>query len=275
MYFSKKLYFMSNTFLEKYGTWAVITGASSGIGAEYAKQIAAKGLNIVLIARRKSMMEALATELELQYKISTKVVECDVAQDGFEQIILEATKDLEVGLLINNAGINCEGPFFRMTLERNLQMIEVNVKAAFALGYVYGKLFVEKGRGGIIFTASTSAYNANPYMAHYAATKAYILSLAESMNYEFKDKNVDIMAVSPGLTKSEMTKSMEVKDSLVVMDAPPVVKAALDGLGNTAVVIPGIINKLHILFNDRILGRIGARNFSGMLLKEVLPSAKR
>jgi short-subunit dehydrogenase len=272
MYFRKKLYFMSNKFFEKYGSWAVVTGASSGIGAEYARQIAAKGLNIVLVARRKARMEALATELEHQYKVSTKVVECDVAQDGFLQIILDATKDLDVGLLINNAGVNCEGQFFRGDLARNLQMIQVNVKAPFALAYEYGKQFVEKGKGGIIFTASTSAFNAYPYLSHYAATKAYILSLAESMNYEFKDKNVDIMAICPGMTKSEMTKGM--KDSMILMEAQPVVAAALDGLGHTAFVVPGMINKLQTFFNARVLGRISARNFSGALLKRVLPAAK-
>ncbi|HMZ68009.1 MAG TPA: SDR family NAD(P)-dependent oxidoreductase [Chitinophagales bacterium] len=263
---------MANDFLNKYGAWAVITGASSGIGAEYAKQIAAKGLNIVLVARRKARMEALASELEQNFNIQTKIVECDVAMDGFQEIILNAVKDLDIGLLINNAGINCEGQFFRGDLARNTQMIQVNVKAPFVLAYEFAKKFVEKGKGGIIFTSSISAFNAHPYLTHYAATKAYILSLAEGMNYEFKDKNIDILALCPGMTKSEMTKGM--KDSLILMEVQPVVETALATLGNSAVVVPGFINKFQTFVNSRVLGRISARNFSGALLERVLPGVK-
>ncbi len=264
---------MNKSFLEKYGSWAVITGASSGIGVEFAKQIAALGLNTVLVARRKARLEALAKELESQYKIKTLCVECDVAEDGFQNIILDATKDLEVGLMVNNAGINCEGQFFRGDLNRNMQMIQVNMKAPFVLAYEYGKKFVEQKRGGIIFTSSISAFNAHPYLSHYAATKAYILSLAESMNYEFKDKNVDVIALCPGMTKSEMTKGM--KDSMLLMEAKPVVESALQELGKSAVIIPGIVNKVQSFINSRMLGRISARNFSAKVLENVLPGVKQ
>jgi len=264
---------MNKSFLEKYGSWAIITGASSGIGVEFAKQIAALGLNTVLVARRKARLEALAKELELQYKIKTLCVECDVAEDDFQNIILDATKDLEVGLLVNNAGINCEGQFFRGDLNRNVQMIQVNMKAPFVLAYEFGKKFVEQQKGGIIFTSSISAFNAHPYLSHYAATKAYILSLAESMNYEFKDKNVDVIALCPGMTKSEMTKGM--KDSMLLMEAKPVVESALQELGKSAVIIPGIINKVQSFINSRMLGRISARNFSAKVLENVLPGVKQ
>jgi short-subunit dehydrogenase len=263
---------MSNNFLAKYGSWAIVTGASSGIGVEFAKQIAAKGLNIVLVARRKNRLEAVATELEHNYKISTKVVECDVAEDGFHQIILDATKDLDVGLLVNNAGINCEGQFFRGDLARNQQMIQINVKAPFTLAYEYGKQFVAKGKGGIIFTSSTSAFNAHPYLSHYAATKAYILSLAESMNYELKSKNVDVIALCPGMTKSEMTRGM--KDNMMLMEAQPVVETALNNLGHAVFVVPGFINKCQTFVTRRLLGRISARNLSGALLERVLPGVR-
>ena len=264
---------MNKSFLNKYGSWAIITGASSGIGVEFAKQIAALGLNTVLVARRKARLEALAKELESQYKIKTLCVECDVAEDGFQNIILDATKDLEVGLMVNNAGINCEGQFFRGDLNRNMQMIQVNMKAPFVLAYEYGKKFVEQKRGGIIFTSSISAFNAHPYLSHYAATKAYILSLAESMNYEFKDKNVDVIALCPGMTKSEMTKGM--KDSMILMEAKPVVESALQELGKSAVIIPGIVNKVQSFINSRMLGRISARNFSAKVLENVLPGVKQ
>ena len=220
---------MENKFLEKYGSWAIITGASSGIGVEFAHQIAAKGLNLVLVARRKEMLDTLANQLVEKYKIECRTAEVDLSKDSFQFDILDATKDLEIGLLVNNAGMNCEGHFYRGSLDRNLQMLQLNTKAPFILAYEFGKQFISRGKGGIIFTSSISAFNAHPYLSHYAATKAYILSLAESMNYEFKDKNVDVLALCPGMTKSEMTKGM--KDGPMLMEAGPVVKLALDNLG--------------------------------------------
>lgn len=108
-------------------------------------------------------------------------------------------------------------------------MMKLNMDAPFILAYHFGKVFMEKGRGGIIFVSSTSAFQATPYLAHYGATKAYLLSLAESMNYEFKDKGVDVLALCPGTTESEMTRGM--KNNPVLMKADVVVKQGLDGLG--------------------------------------------
>ncbi|MBK8352590.1 MAG: SDR family NAD(P)-dependent oxidoreductase [Saprospirales bacterium] len=264
---------MDNKFLEKYGTWAIVTGASSGIGVEYAKQIAEKGLNVILVARRKQMLEALATEIQEKYGVQTKVVECDLSQDNFQHTLLDATKDIDVGLLVNNAGMNCEGHFYRGGLDRNLQMLQLNTKAPFILAFEYGKQFISRGKGGIIFTSSISAFSAHPYLAHYAATKAYILSLAESMNYEFKDKNVDVIALCPGMTKSEMTKGM--KEGPMLMEAAPVVKIALDNLGKEAYVVPGLFNKTQVFINSRVLNRDNAKSLTGALLKRVLPGVAK
>ncbi|MBP6154342.1 MAG: SDR family NAD(P)-dependent oxidoreductase [Chitinophagales bacterium] len=264
---------MNNKFLEKYGPWAVVTGASSGIGAEFVHQIAEKGLNIVLVARRRQQLEAVAHSIENKYKVETKIVEADLSKDGFQFDIFDAIKDLEVGLLVNNAGMNCEGQFYRGSLDRNLQMLQLNTKAPFILGYEFGKQFISRGKGGIIFTSSISAFSAHPFLSHYAATKAYILSLAESMNYEFKDKNVDVLALCPGMTKSEMTKGM--KEGPMLMDVLPVVKTALDSLGHQAYVVPGFINKAQVFINSRLLNRNGAKNLTGAMLKKILPAASK
>src|SRR4051812_33044346 len=100
---------MDTLFLEKYGSWAIVTGASSGIGVEFAQQLASKGMNLVLVARRKPMLENLARQLTENFKIECKVIEADLGKDGFQFDILDTTKNLEIGLLINNAGMNCEG----------------------------------------------------------------------------------------------------------------------------------------------------------------------
>lgn len=264
---------MDSSFKEKYGEWAIITGASSGIGVEFAHQIAAKGLNVLLVARRKQLLDALAQEITQKYKVECKTVEADLSQDGFQHLIFDACSGLDVGLLVNNAGMNCEGYFYRGSLDRNLQMLQLNTKAPFILAYEFGKKFMDKGKGGIIFTSSISAFSAHPYLSHYAATKAYILSLAESMNYEFKDKNVDVLALCPGMTKSEMTKGM--KEGPMLMEAEPVVKAALDNLGKEAYVVPGFINKTQVFINSRMLSRDNAKKLTGAMLKKVLPGVAR
>jgi uncharacterized protein len=215
------------------------------------------------------MLDDVAAKISQEFSVECRIIECDLSQDGFQQTILEGTDGLDVGMLVNNAGMNCEGYFYRGDLNRNLQMLNLNTKAPFILAYEFGKLFLNRGKGGIIFTSSISAFNANPYLSHYGATKAYILSLAESMNYEFKDGGVDVLAVCPGFTKSEMTKGL--KDSPFLMEAGPVVKLALDSLGKEAYVVPGLLNKAQIFMSTRILGRDGARKFSGNMLKKMLP----
>ncbi|MCB9032905.1 MAG: SDR family NAD(P)-dependent oxidoreductase [Chitinophagales bacterium] len=263
---------MVKKFKEKYGDVAIITGASSGIGKEFAYQIAAKGLDLILIARRKEELEKIKNDLVKSFSVNVEVLSIDLTQDGFQNEILEFIKDKNIGLLVNNAGMNCEGHFYRGSLPRNINMIKLNVEAPFILAYEVGKILTKQKRGGIIFTSSVSAFNAHPYLSHYAATKAYILSLAESLNYEFKGKNVDVLALCPGMTKSEMTKGM--KEGPMLMEAKPVVEIALNSLGKEAFVVPGMINKTQVFLNTRILNRNLSKNLMGNMLKKILPGVK-
>lgn len=263
---------MSN-FKEKYGPWAIVTGASSGIGVEFCRQLASKGLNIVMVARREKEMQALSDELNSKYGVSTKVVPLDLAKEGFFDKLKTAIEGLDIGLVVNNAGINCEGHFYRGDLQRNLNMLRLNTEAPFIIAYELGKLLIERKRGGIIFTASTSAFLATPYLSHYGATKAYILSLAESMNYEFREYGVDVLAVCPGFTESEMTKGM--KQNPLLMKAEPVVKLALDKLGKETFVVPGFMNQIQVWLTKRILSRKLGRDLTGAIMKRTLPGVRR
>jgi short-subunit dehydrogenase len=260
-------------FKDKYGSWAIVTGSSSGIGVEFAKQLAAVGMNLVLIARRTERLEQLGAELAEKHGIQYKAVSCDLSTLGFEKEVFEAIEGLDIGLLVNNAGINCEGVFYRASLDRNIQMMELNMKAPFILSYELGKRFIERGKGGIIFTASTSSFQATPYLTHYAATKAYLLSLAEGMNYEFKNQGVDVLAVCPGPTESEMTKG--VKNNPIMMPAEPVVSLALKNLGKKVFVIPGFANKTMVFTTKRIFTRTQATNFMGNMMGKFLPKPKK
>ncbi|MBK7639969.1 MAG: SDR family NAD(P)-dependent oxidoreductase [Bacteroidetes bacterium] len=261
------------SFLQKYGPWAIITGASSGIGEEYAKQLAPLGFNLILVARRAERLALLAKKLEADYNINCQFIECDLSADGFEITIISATKDLDVRLLINNAGMNIEGDFYRGGLERNLQMTKLNMIAPFILSYHFAKKMAENGGGGIIFTGSISSFKGLPYLTHYAATKAYVLQLAEGMNYEFKDRNVDILCLCPGFTITEMTKGL--KKNWMTMEVGPVVKEALEGLGKQSVVIPGFVNKAMIGIEKHFLTRQATTNLNGNLMKKMLPGARK
>jgi short-subunit dehydrogenase len=259
-------------FKEQYGPWAIVTGASSGIGVEFARQLAAYGFNLIMIARRKENMEALGAELSEHYGIQYKVLGLDLAKEGFYAEVEEAMEGLDVGLLINNAGMNCEGKFYRGGLQRNLQMLRLNVEASFILAHELGEKMIERGRGGMIFVASTAAFQAMPYFTHYAATKAYILSLAESMHYEFRARGVHVSAVCPGPTESEMSRGL--KNNPMLMKAEPVVRAALSGLGRKTFVVPGLINKMGSMA-PRVLGRRLSMEMMGAVLKRGLPANRK
>ncbi|MCO5248971.1 MAG: SDR family NAD(P)-dependent oxidoreductase [Chitinophagales bacterium] len=261
------------TFKEKYGDWAIVTGASSGLGVEYAKQLAGRGLNVVLVARRAELLEKLADEIKTTNNIEVKVVPLDLSKQGFIDELKTQVEGLNIGLIVNNAGINCEGDFYRGDLRRNLNMLHLNVEAPFIIAYEFGKKLVERGHGGIIFTASSSAFQATPYLSHYGATKSYILSLAESMNYEFGTKGVDVIALCPGFTESEMTKGL--KGSPLLMKAAPVVQTGIDNLGKKAFVVAGIGNKVQTFMTQRVLGRDLSRVVTGSLMGRVFNRANK
>ncbi len=262
------------SFKEKYGEWAIVTGASSGIGVEFANQLATHGLNLVLVARRVENLIELGEKLKTTHGIKYKALKLDLTRQDFQHILYKEVEGLDIGLLVNNAGMNLEGKFYRADLERNVNMIRLNVEAPFILAYDFGKRFEEQGRGGIIFTASTSSFQPMPYFTHYAATKAYVLSLAESMNYEFKPKGIDVIALCPGPTESEMSKDMTAENTFFVMKAEPVVKLVLNNIGKRSYVVPGFGNKIGAMVGPR-MPRTLARNAVGAALKRFLPGVNK
>ena len=192
-------------FIKKYGPWALLTGASSGIGEAFASRLAAEGLNLVLAARRKNRLEALAQKLEKQFHIKTKTIGVDLLQQNFLESIKEATDDLQIGLLVNNAGLWKMNSYMEISLEDEFNMIDLNIKAPSVLTHHFAEKMISRDKGGIINVASVLAYMGVPYSAVYAATKAYELVKSEGLWYELKQHGVDVLSLNPGLTKSEMT----------------------------------------------------------------------
>ena len=182
-----------------------MTGASAGIGAALAEELASRGTHLVLTARRKNRLEALAEGLTSTYKIRTEVVPADLADPTAREGIYAFTqgKGIEVDLLINNAGFGQYGEFPSVDKQRLLQMVQVNCAAVVHLTYLYLPEMTARRRGDILILASTASFQAVPYISTYAATKAFDLLFAEGLAEEMKPYGIRVCALCPGSTESE------------------------------------------------------------------------
>ena len=229
---------------EAYGDWALVTGASSGIGELFSRKLAAAGMNVVLVARRKERLENLANELSESHHIQTRVICADLSNESDTKNIVSAVDDLEIGMLVNNAGILNTGDFLDNNLEDEIQLINTNCKAFIILTHGLGNKMRERNKGALIFLSSLTAVTAISRWGNYAASKGFDLQFSEAIDAELKDTNIDVMALCPGLTRTELVKISKF-NSLMTMDADVVVDIALNKLGKTNLVVPGIMNKFN------------------------------
>lgn len=255
-------------FRNRYGAWALITGASSGIGAEFARQLAAEKLDLILVARRRDRLHELATALRAEHGIRVKIVPLDLAKPNFIAKLKKQTAKLNIGLLVNNAGFGITGEFVDNNLERELQMLDVNCRAALILAHTYGAQMVAHRRGGIIMVSSVVAFQGVPYMSHYAATKAYDLVLGEGLWYEMKRHGVDVLTLCPGGTTTEFAAVANTKPVPGSMPVEPVVKEALEALGRKHYVTAGRKNKLTV-FSSRLAPRRVATLVAARIMKSL------
>ncbi len=245
---------------EKYGEWGIITGASSGLGEEFANQLAAMNFNLVLVARRKYKLEALSDKLTAQYKINTVIIDLDLTQPDFLKYLENKIKNIEIGLLINNAGYAITGHFFDDTLKNQVQLFDLNCKAPLILSHYLGKKMIEKHKGAIINIASASAFLPMPYWSNYAASKAYLLHLTEGFWYELKDNGVDVLAICSSGIKTEFSDKANLKS--FDKNVKEVVSQGLKNIGKSPTIIPGFKTKILIgalkFCNRKLLIKIGA-----------------
>jgi uncharacterized protein len=187
------------------GKWALITGASAGIGVAFAEELANGGTNLVLTARRKDRLEELARRLAANYKISVEVIAVDLADSDTPERIFSFTKEksIEIELLINNAGFGQYGKFHSIEKQRLLEMVQVNCHAVVHLTRLYLPEMVTRRRGDVLILASTASFQAVPYISTYAATKAFDLLFAEGLAEEMKPYGIRVCALCPGSTESE------------------------------------------------------------------------
>lgn len=245
---------------------ALITGASAGLGIEFARQLSRKGHRLVLAARRKDRLDALVAELG-----NARAVEIDLAQPGATAALMRDLEKAgeEVDILVNNAGFGLRGPFVELDSARQREMIDLNCGALTELCRAVAPAMVEGRSGAILNVASTAAFQPGPWMAVYFATKAYVLSFTEALHEELKPHGVNVSALCPGPTRTEFGAVAGINSlgrfDRLSMEAGPVVRAGLEGLEkNRAVVIPGATNRLGAL-STRFAPRSFVRKIAGSL----------
>ena len=187
------------------GTWALVTGASSGIGTALSRELAAGGTHLVLTARRKNRLDELAKELTTKHRVMAEVFTADLADSDAPERIFAFTKEkgIQIDLLINNAGFGQYGEFHSIEKQRLLDMVQVNCHAVVHLTRLYLPEMVARRRGDVLILASTASFQAVPYIATYAATKAFDLLFAEGLAEEMKPYGIRVCALCPGSTESE------------------------------------------------------------------------
>lgn len=241
------------------GKWAVVTGASSGIGEAIAVDLAEAGVHLVLTARRRERLDLLAERLRTRHSIQTRVLVADLSLPQTPQQIFDATEGarLEVDLLINNAGFGEYGEFLRSRLEMQLNMVQVNCAAVVHLTRLFLPVMVERRRGALMIVASTASYQPVPYLATYAATKAFDRVLAEALAEEMKPHGVRVSALCPGPTESEFNQvaGERMGDRRKLQSAADVARRGLEGLAvGRAWVIPYSAGRFQV-FAQRFVPR--------------------
>lgn len=226
----------------RYGPWAVVTGASDGIGRAVAVELAAAGLDLVLVARRRELLDELASTLAAKHRVAIRVLAVDLTDRMAAAAIVEGISDLEIGLLAAIAGFGTSGNFVDGSLEAELGMIDVNCRAVVELSHHLARRFVAQRRGGLVLMSSLLAFQGVPRATAYAATKAFIQTFAEGLRIELAPYGVDVVASAPGPVRSGFEARADMRMSAA--STPEIVaRQTLRVLGRRTTVRPGFLSK--------------------------------
>ena len=252
---------------EKYGQVAMVAGASEGIGASYSNYLAAEGMDLILIARRREPLEQLASSLQNKYHINITTLYCDLSESGAAQFIKDSVRDKEINVLVYNAALSHIGPFEDDTVEHNIAIANCNMITPMTMVRVFGEDMLKKGKGALILMASMAGFQGSGFLASYAATKAFILVLAESLWYEWKNRGVDVIACCAGATSTKnylLTNPGESGFFAPRVQTPEeVVEECFEQLGKKPSFVAGTQNKLASFVMHRLLPRKIAINIMG------------
>ncbi len=228
-----------------YGEWAIVTGASSGIGLELATQLAAAGFNLIINSRHFEKLQEVEKQLKANAAIQIKIVVADVSETEGVDKIIQSAQELPIGLLVVSAGYGTSGLFTNNSLHAEINMLKVNCEALLSLTHYYAQQFAQQKKGGIILMSSMVAFQGTPYAANYAATKAYVQTLAEALAVELKPFGVSVLAAAPGPVDSGFGQRANMKMSMS-MTPSQVGVPILQALGRKTTVLPGLLTKFLV-----------------------------
>ena len=237
----------------RFGPWAVVTGASSGIGREFARQLAANGINVVLIARRQALLAEAGREFSTQYGVEHRVVALDLTEPGFLERIAGATDDLDIGLVVSNAGTAMPGEFLSHDLDALQAVMSLNATATLEVTHHFGGRLARRGRGGMILVSAAGSRHGVPNMANDAATKAYVLALGQALHREFARHGVTVSVLLPGMTDTPTLDKLGFQPGTSPLKPMTVEQCVAEGLAalaaNRATHIAGRLNRV----SDRVI----------------------
>jgi short-subunit dehydrogenase len=259
------------SFKEKYGPWALVAGASVGLGAAFATELAARGLNLILLARGADALEALAERLRKTFSVEVRTVTADLGDVRAAARCAELAQEHEIGLLVYNAAYSKIGRFLDGTLEDHLRTIDVNCRGPVSLALALGKPMAARKRGGILLMSSLAGGQGTPLVATYGATKAFNLVLAESLWHELREHGVDVLACRAGATRTPAFEASQPQGKTPMMDPEPVVRQALNALGGGPSMVPGALNRFVAFVFARFLPRRVAVSIMGNATRRLYP----
>jgi len=258
----------------RYGEWALITGASAGLGVEFARALAREGLSCVLAARREDRLREVAAELEQRHRVETRIVAVDLARAEGAEELARACEDLEIGVLVNNAGSGYAGRFEKLDTERLTAMVGLNCTAPVILTSRLVGGMTARGRGAVIFTGSVAGRQPLPLHSVYSASKAFDRLLAESLYVELREHGVDVLVLEPGTTETEF---QEVAGEIPHggQSAEAVVAVAMTNLGEQPAVVSGWWNWIRAIVPARVFPRSLVAYLARDVIKDRVPVEMR
>ena len=262
--------------LQRYGPWAIVTGASSGIGEQFSRLLAETGFNLIIVARNKEKLDSLQMQLQNSHGIEVEPIAVDLSDECSVRTILNASVSRDVGLLINNAGYGYKGSFGEQSIGDIRAMIQANSLSPLALTHSLLRKLRERAASGIIFTGSVEGEVALPHSTSYAASKAFVHSLGGGLWEEERSNGIDVLVLSPGSTDTQAPISQGIsRDQLVGLMSPQkVALEALAALGKKPLLIPGIHNRIFVALL-RILPRALALRLAGAGMAKAIAASRQ
>jgi hypothetical protein len=257
---------MERPFRERFGGAALVTGASAGLGATFARALGARGMDLILVARRRERLDALAGEIGGAHGVRAEAVALDLLAPGATDALARSIADagLEVGLLVCSAGFGTYGSFLEVERDVEARMVDLNCRVVVEHCHAFVPAMVARGRGGVILFSSIAAYQPCPYWATYGATKAFNLMLGEALWAELGPRGIEVLALSPGYTATEFQEVAGIDFGIGSRaNADEVVERALRMIGRRPSTVHGAANQLMVFSNRfaprRVVARMSAR----------------